>query len=55
MTARKSRLATELCDRLRIDADRVVAYGDSQSDVPLFRRAAVSVFINADHHVSSPA
>jgi phosphoserine phosphatase len=48
----KPRLVTEVCDRLGIDPARVVAYGDSQSDVPLFGRAAVSVAVNADHHVS---
>jgi phosphoserine phosphatase len=51
----KPRLVTELCHRLGIDSARVVAYGDSQSDVPLFGRAAVSVAVNADHHVSRMA
>ncbi len=32
----KPRLVTEVCNRLDIDPARVVAYGDSQSDVPLF-------------------
>lgn len=53
--ADKPRLVTELCDRLGIDAARVIAYGDSQSDVPLFQQAAASVAINADHHVAGLA
>jgi phosphoserine phosphatase len=33
----------------------VVAYGDSQSDVPLFEVAGASVAVNADDHVSGLA
>ncbi len=51
----KPRLVTELCHRLGTDPARVVAYGDSQSDVPLFGRAAVSVAVNADHHAARMA
>ena len=53
--ADKPRLVRELCRQLGTDVSRVVAYGDSQSDVPLFEQAGASVAVNADHHVSGLA
>lgn len=51
----KPRLVRELCRRLETDLSRVIAYGDSQSDVPLFELAGASGAVNADHHVSGLA
>ena len=51
----KPRLMVQLCHRLGIDPANVIAYGDSQSDVPLFEVAAISVAVNADEHVSGVA
>jgi phosphoserine phosphatase len=44
----KPRLARAACHDLAIDPDRVVAYGDSMSDVALFREARWSVAVNPD-------
>jgi phosphoserine phosphatase len=41
--------------RAEFGAESVIAYGDSQSDVPLFGVADVSVAVNADRHVSDLA
>ena len=49
----KPRIVAEL--RLEHGADTVIAYGDSQWDVPLFGVADVSVAVNADRHVSGLA
>lgn len=49
----KPRIVAEL--RNERDAEAVIAYGDSQSDVPLFGVADVSVAVNADRHVSGLA
>lgn len=49
----KPRIVAEL--RAEYAADVVVAYGDSQSDVPLFGIADISVAVNADRHVSGLA
>jgi phosphoserine phosphatase len=49
----KPRIVAEL--RREYGAESVVAYGDSQSDVPLFGVADVSVAVNADRHVSGLA
>jgi phosphoserine phosphatase len=49
----KPHIVAEL--RVEYDAELVIAYGDSQSDVPLFGLADVSVAVNADRHVSGLA
>lgn len=51
----KPRIVTDLCQDLGVSLSCVVAYGDSQSDVPLFGIAGTSVAVNADHHVSELA
>lgn len=51
----KPRIVLDLCREFGIDLSHVVAYGDSQSDVPLFEVAGTSVAVNADHHVSGLA
>jgi phosphoserine phosphatase len=53
--ADKPRLVRALCERFGIAMVDVVAYGDSQSDVPLFEVAGASVAVNADDHVSGLA
>lgn len=53
--ADKVRVVEELCQRYRVDPDRCVAYGDSMSDAPLFRRLAATVAVNADHHLADLA
>lgn len=47
----KPKIVEELRSRLNISMSRVIAYGDSQSDVPMFRVAGVSVAVNGDDHV----
>ncbi len=47
----KPQIVERLRTRHGVPADRVVVYGDSQSDVPLFRVAGVSIAVNADDHV----
>lgn len=41
--ATKERALTELCGDLHVDADRVMAIGDSRNDVPMLRWAGVGV------------
>ena len=43
----KVAVAEELCARHGVGVDEVVAYGDSSSDVPLFRRLRHTVAVNA--------
>jgi len=47
----KPTIVERLRVRYGVDARHVVAYGDSESDVPLFKVAGRSVAVNADHHV----
>lgn len=47
----KPKIVEELRSRLNISKSRVIAYGDSESDVPMFRVAGVSIAINGDDHV----
>ncbi|GAB3673546.1 hypothetical protein GCM10027589_43380 [Actinocorallia lasiicapitis] len=51
----KVRVTGELCARHGLDLERVVAYGDSMSDAPLFRQVRRTVAVNADHHVAGLA
>lgn len=44
-----------MCERHDSPPSRVLAYGDSQSDVPLFKRVSVSVAVHADSFVRSLA
>ncbi|GAB2838024.1 hypothetical protein GCM10022221_41770 [Actinocorallia aurea] len=51
----KVHAAEELRLRHALPVSRVVAYGDSYSDAPLFRHLAHTVAINADHHLAGIA
>jgi phosphoserine phosphatase len=51
----KVRIVGELCARHDLPNSRCVAYGDSMSDAPLFRRLAKTVAVNADHHLAGLA
>lgn len=53
--ADKVRIVTELCNRHALPESRCVAYGDSMSDAPLFRRLTKTVAVNADHHLAELA
>lgn len=47
----KVRLVDEALARLGLPAERCVAYGDSASDVPLFRHLPLTVAVNATPHL----
>lgn len=51
----KVRIVDELRARHGLPPSRCVAYGDSMSDAPLFRRLAKTVAVNADHHLAELA
>jgi phosphoserine phosphatase len=51
----KPRLAGAFCREHGLRLDEAVAYGDSMSDVHLFRAVGVSVAVNGDHHVAELA
>jgi len=51
----KVRIVEELCERHCLPRSRCVAYGDSMSDAPLFRRLTKTVGVNADHHLAELA
>ncbi|GAB3978238.1 hypothetical protein GCM10029978_070360 [Actinoallomurus acanthiterrae] len=51
----KVRIVEEICERAGLAHSRCVAYGDSMSDAPLFRRLAKTVAVNADHHLADLA
>jgi phosphoserine phosphatase len=53
--ADKVRIVEELRARHGLPSSRCVAYGDSMSDAPLFRRLAKTVAVNADHHLAGLA
>lgn len=53
--ADKVRLAEELRMELGLPRERVVAYGDSVSDVPLFDVLEHTVAVNADEHLEGRA
>lgn len=51
----KVRIVAALCERHGLPRSRCVAYGDSMSDAPLFRRLTKTVAVNADHHLAELA
>lgn len=51
----KVRIVDELCARYGLSYARCVAYGDSMSDAPLFKRLTRTVAVNADHHLADLA
>lgn len=51
----KVRIVEDLCARYGLARSRCVAYGDSMSDAPLFRRLTKTVAVNADHHLAELA
>lgn len=51
----KVRVVDEVRARHGLPRSRCVAYGDSMSDAPLFRRLAKTVAVNADHHLAGLA
>lgn len=51
----KPKLVHKMCERYGILPARTLAYGDSQSDVPLFKQVGISVAVNADAAVRSLA
>jgi phosphoserine phosphatase len=51
----KVRIVDELRGRHGLPGSRCVAYGDSMSDAPLFRKLAKTVAVNADHHLDGLA
>lgn len=51
----KVRVVDELRARHGLPRLRCVAYGDSMSDAPLFRRLDNTVAVNADHHLAGLA
>jgi phosphoserine phosphatase len=53
--ADKVRVVDEVRARHGLPHSRCVAYGDSLSDAPLFRRLAKTVAVNADHHLAELA
>lgn len=53
--ADKVRVVDEVRARHGLPPSRCVAYGDSLSDAPLFRRLAKTVAVNADHHLAQLA
>lgn len=51
----KPRLAERFCEEHGLKLADAVAYGDSLSDVFLFREAGVRIAVNADHHLADLA
>ena len=51
----KPRLAAGFCEQFGLRLNEAVAYGDSMSDVFLFREVGVRVAVNADHHLADLA
>ncbi|WP_311621099.1 HAD family hydrolase [Streptomyces johnsoniae] len=51
----KVRIVEELCADHGLAVEDCVAYGDSMSDAPLFRRLRRTVAVNADHHLAGLA
>jgi phosphoserine phosphatase len=51
----KPRLAARFCDEHGLELSGAVAYGDSMSDVFLFREAGLRVSVNGDHHLAELA
>ena len=53
--ADKVRIVADVRVRHGVSQSRCVAYGDSMSDAPLFRRLTKTVAVNADHHLADLA
>jgi phosphoserine phosphatase len=51
----KPRLAARFCEEHSFKLAEAVAYGDSMSDVFLFREVGVRIAVNADHHLADLA
>jgi len=51
----KPRLAAQFCAEHRVRLQDAVAYGDSMSDVFLFREVGLGVSVNGDHHLAELA
>jgi phosphoserine phosphatase len=51
----KPRLAARFCAEHGVELSDAVAYGDSMSDVFLFREVALRVSVNGDHHLAELA
>jgi phosphoserine phosphatase len=51
----KPRLAARFCEEHGLDMRDAVAYGDSMSDVFLFREVGLRVSVNGDHHLEELA
>jgi phosphoserine phosphatase len=51
----KPRLAASFCAEHGVELRDAVAYGDSMSDVFLFREVALRVSVNGDHHLAELA
>jgi phosphoserine phosphatase len=51
----KPRLAGRFCDEHGARLEHAVAYGDSMSDVFLFREVGLRVSVNGDHHLAELA
>jgi phosphoserine phosphatase len=51
----KPRLAARFCEQYGLRLSDAVAYGDSMSDVFLFREVGVRIAVNADHHLADLA
>lgn len=48
-------IANRLADSMNLTADRIIAVGDSTSDIPLFKGATYSLAVNGDHAIQSLA
>ncbi len=51
----KVRIVAEMCGRYGLSRSQCVAYGDSMSDVPLFRQLTNTVAVNGDRHLAELA
>ncbi len=51
----KPRIAARFCVERDLELSEAVAYGDSMSDVFLFREAGLRVSVNGDHHIADLA
>lgn len=51
----KPRMAARFCAEHGVELGHAVAYGDSMSDVFLFREAGLRVSVNGDHHLAELA
>jgi len=54
-SADKAGIAGRMRRRYGLPYERLVAYGDSMPDAPLFRRPTGTVAVNADHHLAGMA